>query len=626
MEIDFVNEIVNTFEFGILIENADREVITINQKFFDLFSIDAKPNIVLKKNSIEVIYLIQNHFNNLSQLYDSIDKIVKGGVKRIMTFTTAQGRVIRLKYVPIFINTNIQRHVWQLEDVTLLKAMKKEVRKQKEYYLKILEKIHAEIVVVNNKHEFQFINVFAVKNKETRDFLIGKKIEDYSQINSKISTEKIKERNHYFKKVIESKSIIEYVEEFLDKNGNAKYIFRALNPLLDESNLVDFVVISGTDITKQIEEQKNKQLLNARFEKIINCISNAVFQIDFNGKIIFVNNAAFDLFPFFEKSPEGIYRFVNTHLISFADRMKCIRPIQLVKQNKNEVSGVLKIGNEVSGVRYLKYSYWYAKTPEDGEIVIGSVADVTSQYVELNAMKFAIDKEQQLNLMKSKFINITSHEIRTPLSVILSSAEIIDMTLPKENTNLIVNPKEYTEVIMQEVYNVTNILNELLMVGAIESGNSKFKGEFVEIQSLVNSVVNRYSPFTDGRNLEVVYSVEPNEQIYIDKKLMKHALENLLNNAFKYSSGKNSPILSVFKKEGNIIFSVQDFGMGIPADEINSLFQSFYRASNVTNISGTGIGLMVVEYAAKMHKGIVEVNSVINEFTVFKLVIPNHHQ
>ena len=99
-----------------------------------------------------------------------------------------------------------------------------------------------------------------------------------------------------------------------------------------------------------------------------------------------------------------------------------------------------------------------------------------------------------------------------------------------------------------------------------------------------------------------------------------------LNNAFKYSSGKNSPILSVFKKEGNIIFSVQDFGMGIPADEINSLFQSFYRASNVTNISGTGIGLMVVEYAAKMHKGIVEVNSVINEFTVFKLVIPNHHQ
>jgi signal transduction histidine kinase len=480
--------------------------------------------------------------------------------------------------------------------------------------------------VVNKNHEFQFINDYAVKNKETKDFLIGKKIEDYSQINSKISKGKIEDRNHYFKQAIVSKNKIEYVENFLDKDDKSKYVLRTLNPILDENNLVDFVVISGSDISKQIEFEQEKQLLNSRFERIINKINDAVFQIDFNGKVIFTNKATFDLFPFFGNTPDGLFTFVNTHSISFADRIQCLRPIVLVKQNKSEVNGVLRIGNEDNGILFLKYSYWYANNTEDGETILGSVTDVTNQYVEMNAMKFAIEKEQQLNSMKSKFINITSHEIRTPLSVILSSAEIIDLTLPKENPNLIVNPKDYTQTIMQEVHNVTNILNELLIVGSIESPNSKFKGEMVEIQSFVVSSTTKYLPFIDGRALQVFYSVEPSEQIFIDKKLMKHALDNLLNNAFKYSSGKKDPILSIFKKDDNLIFSIQDFGIGIPADEVNNLFHSFYRASNVSNISGTGIGLMVVEHAAKMHKGAVEVYSILNELTVFKLIIPNSHQ
>jgi signal transduction histidine kinase len=146
------------------------------------------------------------------------------------------------------------------------------------------------------------------------------------------------------------------------------------------------------------------------------------------------------------------------------------------------------------------------------------------------------------------------------------------------------------------------------------------------IYMIKKCILLKYLPFIDGRALQVFYSVEPSEQIFIDKKLMKHALDNLLNNAFKYSLGKKDPILSIFKKDDNLIFSIQDFGIGIPADEVNNLFHSFCRASNVSNISGTGIGLMVVEHAAKMHKGTVEVYSVLNELTVFKLIIPNSHQ
>jgi len=626
MEIDLIGKIADNFDFGLIVENINREVTFCNQKFLDIFDIKEQSKEIIGRNAEQIAGFLRPHFKDIELFEWGLKELPQKCIKYENTFNTLLNRIIKVKYIPLFIDSVIDRHVWQFEDITELELKNLEIKKQREYYLKILNRIPSDIIIANVNHEFEFINEHAISNNLRREALIGLNANDYLKVNSSISSEIIHTRTENFKLAIHENRRVDYVEEIPSSKGGISYIYRSLQPVLNEDNKIDFVLISGTDITKQVESETNKQILNSRFERIINKINDAVFQIDFNGKIIFINQAAFDLFPFFGKTQEGLFAFVNTQLISFADRMQCLRPIVLVKQNKSEVNGVLRIGNEDNGILFLKYSYWYANNTEDGETILGSVTDVTNQYVEMNAMKFAIEKEQQLNSMKSKFINITSHEIRTPLSVILSSAEIIDLTLPKENPNLIVNPKDYTQTIMQEVHNVTNILNELLIVGSIESPNSKFKGEMVEIQSFVVSSTTKYLPFNDGRALQVFYSVEPSEQIFIDKKLMKHALDNLLNNAFKYSSGKASPILSIFKKDDNIVFSVQDFGLGIPADEINNLFQSFYRASNVSNISGTGIGLMVVEHAAKMHNGTIEVNSILNELTVFKLVIPNIHQ
>ena len=626
MEIDLIGKIADNFDFGLIVENINREVTFCNQKFLDIFDIKEQSKEIIGKNAEQIAGFLRPHFKDIELFEWGLKELPQKCIKYENTFITLLNRTIKVKYIPLFIDSVIERHVWQFEDITELELKNLEIKKQREYYLKILNRIPSDIIIANVNHEFEFINEHAISNNLRRESLIGMNANDYLKGNKGNSSEIVHARNENFNLAIHENRRVDYVEEIPSTKGGISYIYRSLQPVLNEDNKIDFVLISGTDITKQVESETNKQILNSRFERIINKINDAVFQIDFNGKIIFINQAAFDLFPFFGKTQVGLFAFVNTQLISFADRMQCLRPIVLVKQNKSEVNGVLRIGNEDNGILFLKYSYWYANNTEDGETILGSVTDVTNQYVEMNAMKFAIEKEQQLNSMKSKFINITSHEIRTPLSVILSSAEIIDLTLPKENPNLIVNPKDYTQTIMQEVHNVTNILNELLIVGSIESPNSKFKGEMVEIQSFVVSSTTKYLPFIDGRALQVFYSVEPSEQIFIDKKLMKHALDNLLNNAFKYSSGKKDPILSISKKDDNLIFSIQDFGIGIPADEVNNLFQSFYRASNVSNISGTGIGLMVVEHAAKMHKGAVEVYSVLNELTVFKLIIPNSHQ
>ncbi|MCB0697954.1 MAG: sensor histidine kinase, partial [Chitinophagaceae bacterium] len=125
----------------------------------------------------------------------------------------------------------------------------------------------------------------------------------------------------------------------------------------------------------------------------------------------------------------------------------------------------------------------------------------------------------------------------------------------------------------------------------------------------------------DGRNLQIHIDKEV-QAAFFDKSLMRHAINNLVGNAFKYSPGKEAPELSIHEQNDNLVIEVKDHGIGIPQEELDNLFTSFYRASNVGNISGTGIGLMVVEHVAKTHNGTITVTSKQTEGSVFTMQIP----
>jgi len=121
--------------------------------------------------------------------------------------------------------------------------------------------------------------------------------------------------------------------------------------------------------------------------------------------------------------------------------------------------------------------------------------------------------------------------------------------------------------------------------------------------------------------LNVIYN-SPVSVFCFDKKLINLALLNLIGNAFKYSAGKASPIFYVTQYSESLVFKIQDFGIGIPPQEQNKLFTSFFRASNVSNISGTGLGLIVIDFAVRKHNGKILIESKLNEGTIFEITIP----
>jgi signal transduction histidine kinase len=160
------------------------------------------------------------------------------------------------------------------------------------------------------------------------------------------------------------------------------------------------------------------------------------------------------------------------------------------------------------------------------------------------------------------------------------------------------------------------------MISKIEAGKIEFNPEDISLISFVNEIIQKaYSPWKDNRTLNLL--VRGSERIFpFDVKMLRHILQNLIENAFKYSPNKPAPQLRLRYSQSYITFSVIDSGIGIHPDDIQKLFSSFSRGRNVGSISGSGIGLVVVKYFVDQHKGSISIKSKLNVGTIFSVRIP----
>jgi signal transduction histidine kinase/DNA-binding NarL/FixJ family response regulator len=237
----------------------------------------------------------------------------------------------------------------------------------------------------------------------------------------------------------------------------------------------------------------------------------------------------------------------------------------------------------------------------------------------------ALENEKELSLLKSRFVATASHQFRTPLSVIQSNVELISMLTNRDaeqNINMLDKAESRIE---NEVKRMTDLMDDVLILGKISS--NQIPVEFVE-----NDMVTRVkqaaqaceSSQDDGRFVEV--QIHGNPKLFVfDERTMDHILENLLTNAFKYSRSDN-PQVHIYFESKICKIEVIDFGIGIPKEELKSLFQTFYRCSNVGDISGTGLGLAIVKDYVDLNRGIIQVSSQEGVKTVFSLMIPYHRQ
>jgi signal transduction histidine kinase len=250
--------------------------------------------------------------------------------------------------------------------------------------------------------------------------------------------------------------------------------------------------------------------------------------------------------------------------------------------------------------------------------------DVTKHIQAEEELKKIAEQERKLNDMKSSFVSLVSHELRTPLSVILTSSELIGLAAEKEGLGKNFFGAKFVSRINDQVDKMSQLLNDFLYVSKIESNSIIANPQQTNITALVEQIfLEYYNPWKDGRVLTLVMPQKSNS-VWIDVLQIKHVLCNLINNAFKYSDGKLSPIVKVKMHAKKWSLLIIDNGIGIPTAELTSLFKPFVRCSNVGTIEGTGIGLMIVKYFIELNNGSIRVRSSMGRGTAFIVTFNNN--
>ena len=231
----------------------------------------------------------------------------------------------------------------------------------------------------------------------------------------------------------------------------------------------------------------------------------------------------------------------------------------------------------------------------------------------------AINKEKDLNELKSRFVSMASHEFRTPLSAIKSSASLITKYERSEEQG---NRESHVEKINSAVNNLTGILNDFLSLGKIEEGHVVVKKSKVDIKSLMNKVYDelKFLLIDQELNFEIKGQFK---YIYTDVFIFKNLLFNLVSNAIKYSNETGQIYCELVQDNNDLKLMVQDNGIGIPVNEQKYLFQRFFRASNAEHYEGTGLGLHIAKRYVNMLNGTIEFMSEEDKGTKFFINLPN---
>ncbi len=231
----------------------------------------------------------------------------------------------------------------------------------------------------------------------------------------------------------------------------------------------------------------------------------------------------------------------------------------------------------------------------------------------------ALAKEKDLNELKTKFLSLVSHEFKTPLSGILTSATLAGKYTEESQQQ---KREKHLRTIQNKVKYLNNILNDFLSIERLETGKVNYKYSTFPLSKVVNEVI--YDANMLLKNEQIINYPHDIDDILIesDEKILELALTNIVNNAIKYSPENTVIDVNVTTEGKDLIITVNDQGMGIPAKEQKFIFDRYFRAENALHDQGTGIGLNIVKSHLENLGGSITFSSVEGEGSSFSIQIP----
>ncbi len=398
--------------------------------------------------------------------------------------------------------------------------------------------------------------------------------------------------------------------------------------------------------------EPDNNLLKDSLTELFECTTEGILISDSEGCIIHANPSAHRLFGYENNSLPGKIiedlipeRYVDKHKQQRQTYNEVPHPRPMGKMMN--LSAKKKNGTafpvEISLSHYIKDSRLYIisfirditerkeheesikRLNQELEKKVNERTNVLQKYlIELEESKKqlteALEKEKELNSLKSRFITMASHEFRTPLSTILSSMTLIERYYELKDHE---KHQKHVNRVKSSIAHLTLILGDFLSTEKLNEGFVKLERTKFSLKKIVSEViVDLQNLKRKGQEINFVY--EGNEIVFLDRQMIQSTLVNLVSNAIKFS-GENKKIgVNVSASDEETCIQVSDEGLGIPEKEHEYIFQRFFRASNASNVQGTGIGLSIVAKYLELMNGKIEFKSELQKGTTFSIWVPNN--
>lgn len=389
---------------------------------------------------------------------------------------------------------------------------------------------------------------------------------------------------------------------FISKLGfqNCLIILKTDTDSFVKKNAIGYSESDVQEIENRLTQEPNSRIL---FEK---------------GKFLLVNKA--EALEYSEQTLIDIFKldsFLSLPIIAKNEAIGFIlvgnaSPFSRITEGDVELLSIL--ANQL-GVA-IENSKLYAELWQSHQELERRVNQRTQELARLN------EELKNLNKKKSDFVSAVSHELRTPLTSIKGYASIL---IAGKLGELNPSQKERLEKIDKHSNSLTHLINNLLDISRIESGRIQMEIKEIILKDLLDSIIDIITPQLKEKSLQIRLNISPKiTKIFADQSQIERVLLNLLSNAMKFTPEKGRITISIEERGDFIQFNVADTGLGLSKEDIELIFEEFYRVDNEVNqkVKGTGLGLSLVKRIIEAHNGSIWVKSELGKGSTFSFTVP----
>lgn len=604
--------------------NMITDEILIGKNYTEIFGHTFENNVIMASECDSFVHPDDREFylqnitfaieNNLNKWSDEYRYLKSDGsyayvIDKAIIIRDSEGNAIRI--------------IGAMQDVSSKKKLENELLQSEKQFKGAFEQSAAGMTLLNS--EGYFIEV----NDKLCEILGYSKEEFRSLTFKEITYIEDLEKDLSFLDELNSGTISNYNIEkrYIHKNKSLIWVHLSVGIVKNNDRKITNYIKQIIDISERKKIENDNRVLN---EEIIKNRTNQLNEAknlyrllaDNTVDLICLHNLD-TTFQYVSPSVKNLLGYQVEDLVG-QKALKYLHPDDFQKFNDKIRNFLDKQQNNPEEFRFKKASGEYVWLEITANIVLengipigfqSNARDITQRNKAKESVEAALLKQRELNELRTNLVATISHEFRTPMTTIRTSAELISLYMGSNSVEKENQMEKRLNTIVTEIDRIIELMNSVLTISKEDSGKTIFNPTIFDLKKLCEDVIqSSFSNEKDKRIVETIFK-ESDFKVFADKNLMEYCLINLLSNAFKYSEGSGNVLLKLSLRASKIVLEIIDQGIGIPEDDQQKLFNTFYRASNTNGIQGTGLGLYIVKTFTEKNSGKIFLESELNKGT-----------